>query len=769
VAGARVAPPMTEADYSRAERMLTWNTTPLVDGEPGTPRWLADGRFWYRVNRPDGPSFMLADPARAANAPAFDNARLAAAMSLANDTSYDGGRLPFENFDFDGADTRIRFRVRAREFRCDVARYVCTARDTTARVPSSFVRSPDGRWEAFVHAYDLYVRPAGGGDSVRLTTDGAREHAYGVTEPRATAQLRPQPVRPVLQWSPDSRRIAVQRTDERGVGRIMLYTVTRQRPRGFEFPYAQPGDSIIPRYDMHVIDVESRSNVRVQAEPQTQQVNGLVGIGPDSTWRTVKWSDDADRLYFTHATRGPKRVQLMVADAATGETRILAKDSARTFVELNLDNSEPPNWRVMNGGRDIIWFSERDGWGHLYRFDANGALVNRITSGPWAVATLVHSDDASGRLWFTARGRESGRDPYYRHLYVVNLDGSGLRLLTPEDGDHRISFAPDGRWFVDSWSRIDAPPVTVLRAADGRLIRTLEQGDASRLLATGWRGGEAFTVKARDGVTDLHGVMWKPTSFDSTKSYPIIDHIYPGPQIIATPKRFFPTIDPGLVYAVFGQVQALAELGFIVIHVDAMGTPYRSKAYLDTWYGDMGDNGLPDHIAAIRQLAARHRWIDGERVGIFGHSGGGFASTDAILRYPDFFDVAFSTSGNHDNRTYQYHWGEKYHGLLERDSASGADNYESQANFLLAKNLKGKLFLVHGDMDDNVLPSSTLRVADALIRADRDFDLLILPDAGHGISQDPYVLRRMWDHFVMHLLGRTPPRDYVIKGPPSGP
>jgi dipeptidyl aminopeptidase/acylaminoacyl peptidase len=497
------------------------------------------------------------------------------------------------------------------------------------------------------------------------------------------------------------------------------------------------------------------------------QVNGLVGIGRDSAWWTVRWSGNGDRLYFTHATRGPKRVQLMVADAATGETRILARDSAASFVELNVDNSEPPNWRVVNGGADVLWFSQRDGWGHIYRFGADGALKNRVTSGSWAVATIQHVDERNGRIWFTARGREPGRDPYFRHLYAANVDGSGLTLLTPEDADHWIRFSPDGRFFVDTYSTVNTPPVTVLKRADGRLIRTLEEGDAARLAATGWKPGEPFRVKARDGVTDLHGVMWKPTDFDSTKSYPIIDHIYPGPQIIATPKRFFPSNEAGLVYATFGQVQALAELGFIVIHVDAMGTPYRSKAFLDTWYGDMSDNGIPDHIGAIRQLAARHRWIDIDRVGIFGHSGGGFASTDAILRWPDFFKVAFSTSGNHDNRTYQHHWGEKYQGLLERDTVRGVDNYESQANYLRAANLRGHLFLVHGDMDDNVLPASTLRMADALIRANKDFDLLILPDGDHSISQDPYVLRRMWDHFVRHLLGREPPADYTIQPPPQ--
>jgi dipeptidyl aminopeptidase/acylaminoacyl peptidase len=382
------------------------------------------------------------------------------------------------------------------------------------------------------------------------------------------------------------------------------------------------------------------------------------------------------------------------------------------------------------------------------------------------VATLLRAEATSGRVWFTARGRDPG-DPYERRLYSIGFDGSQLTPLTPEAADHRVTFSPDGRFFVDTYSRVDEPPVTVLRAQDGRLVSTLETADVSALERIGWEPGEPFTVKARDGITDLYGVMWKPTDFDPSRKYPVIDHIYPGPQIIATPKRFFPTNETTPVYSTVGQVQALADLGFIVINVDAMGTPYRSKAFLDTWHGDMADNGIPDHVAAIKQLAARHAFIDIDRVGIFGHSGGGFASTDAILRYPDFFKVAVSTSGNHDNRSYMYHWGEKYHGLLIRDTVTGSDNYESQANHLAAGNLKGRLFLMHGDLDDNVLPSSTLRLADALIRANRTFDLLILPDRDHGIVDDPYVVRRTWDFFVEHLMGALPPRDHLLQRPAS--
>jgi dipeptidyl aminopeptidase/acylaminoacyl peptidase len=341
-----------------------------------------------------------------------------------------------------------------------------------------------------------------------------------------------------------------------------------------------------------------------------------------------------------------------------------------------------------------------------------------------------------------------------------------MRLLSPEDANHLIQGSPSGRYFIDTYSRIDQPPITVLRGTDGRVVRQLEEADISRLLESGWTQPEPFRVKARDGITDLYGMMYKPSDFDPKKQYPIIDHIYPGPQIITVPKDFFPTNQPGLTYATFGQVQALAELGFIVVNIDHLGGPMRSKAFHDNYYGFFGDNGLPDHITAIKQLAARHSFIDVERVGIYGHSGGGFASTDAILRYPDFFKVAVSTSGNHDNRSYNIYWAEKYQGLMVRDTLKGSDNFETSANQTMADNLKGRLFLLHGDMDDNVHPANTLQVANALIKANKSFDMLILPDMDHGVTQDPYVIRRSWDYWVEHLLGKKPPVNYLIR-PPS--
>ena len=384
-------------------------------------------------------------------------------------------------------------------------------------------------------------------------------------------------------------------------------------------------------------------------------------------------------------------------------------------------------------------------------------MKNAITSGPWLATTIQHVDEQNRWFYFNAYGREESVYPYASRLYRVRLDGTGLQRLTPEDAAHTTTMSPSGDYIIDTYSMRDTAPVTVLRRPDGREIRTLEEADISKLIDAGWTPGELFSVKARDGVTDLYGFLYRPSNFDPEKKYPIIDYIYPGPQIGPIRSRGFNASPPG-------SARALAELGFIVIHFDAMGTPFRSKAFHDVWYADMEDNGLIDHVHVIKQLAARHPWIDIDRVGIYGHSGGGFSSTDAILRFPDFFKVAVSGAGNHDNRSYSWGWGEKYQGLLE-DGNDGSDNYESQANHLKAKNLKGRLLLTYGTLDDNVHPNATLLLVDELIKHNKDFDILVLPNRNHGYSREPYVVRRTWDYFVEHLLGEEPPAGYKIEDP----
>ncbi|MFL5498697.1 MAG: prolyl oligopeptidase family serine peptidase, partial [Gemmatimonadaceae bacterium] len=368
-------------------------------------------------------------------------------------------------------------------------------------------------------------------------------------------------------------------------------------------------------------------------------------------------------------------------------------------------------------------------------------------------AQLRRVDEASRTLYFVGNAKERGRDPYFRHFYRIKMDGTGLTLLTPEDGDHDIALAPSGQYFVDTYSRPDTPPESLLRDLTGKTIVTLEIGDISRLRATGWKPPTRITVKARDGKTDLYGLMYTPTNLDSTKKYPIVNHIYPGPQTGSVGGRSF---SPAR-----GDAQALAELGFVVVEIDGMGTPWRSKSFHDAYYGKMGDNTLPDQVAGMKELAGRFRWIDINRAGIYGHSGGGFAAAAAMFRYPDFFKAGISEAGNHDQREYEDDWGERYQGLLVR-TPDGSDNYALEANQLLAKNLKGKLLLAHGTQDDNVPPYNTLLVVNALIAANKDFDLLLLPNRAHGFGNEPYMVRRRWDYFVRNLLGAEPPKEYQI-------
>ena len=405
----------------------------------------------------------------------------------------------------------------------------------------------------------------------------------------------------------------------------------------------------------------------------------------------------------------------------------------------------------------MIWFSERDNWGHLYLHDLQtGREKRQITTGEGNVTQLLHVDEANRTLYFVGVGRESGRDPYFRHFYRIGMDGRNLKLLTPEDADHEVSPAPSGKYFVDVYSKPDVPPVAVLRDADGRDIATIETADISRLTATGWRPPQPITVKARDGATDLYGLLYRPHDLDPGRKYPIVNHIYPGPQTGSVGGRSF---SPAR-----GDAQALAELGFVVVEIDGMGTPWRSKKFHDAYYANMGDNTLPDQVAAMKELARRYPWIDIDRAGIYGHSGGGYATADAMFRYPDFFKVGISEAGNHDNRNYEDDWAEKWQGLL-RTHADGTTNYDNQANQLVAKNLKGKLLLAHGTTDNNVPPDNTLLVVNELIKANKDFDLLMLPNRGHGFGNEPYMVRRRWDYFVRHLLGAEPPKEYEMHAP----
>jgi dipeptidyl-peptidase 4 len=525
-------------------------------------------------------------------------------------------------------------------------------------------------------------------------------------------------------------------------------------PELLAWKYPLPGDSVVSMIHRVVVDLSAAAprvvRFKMPADQHRSSVCDHIACG--GKLADVEWFPDGSKVAFLSNSRDHKIATLRVADAGSGDVRDVLREEVKTQFESG-DGDQ--NWRILPASNEVIWFSERDDWGQLYLYDlTTGALKNQITTGEGTVLSVERIDAKSRMVWFVAAGKEAARDPYFRHLYRIGLNGKGLTLLTPEDGDHNTSLSPDGARFVDSWSRPDVPQTAVLRdARTGALISTLEKGDISKLVATGWKPPTRITVKDRDGKWDLHGLMWTPTQLDSTKKYPIINYIYPGPQGGSVGSRqFTPSTRDN---------QALAELGFIVVAIDGTGNPTRSKSFHDAYYARMGDNTLPDQIAGMKQLAARHAFIDLDRVGIWGHSGGGFATAGAMFRYPDFFKVGISESGNHDNRNYEDDWGERYHGLLLKTGTT--DNYDIEANQVFAKNLKGKLLLAHGTLDDNVPPDNTYLVVDALIKAGKDFDLLMIPNAAHGYgAASNYMMRRRWDYFVQHLLGATPPREYQI-------
>jgi dipeptidyl aminopeptidase/acylaminoacyl peptidase len=562
--------------------------------------------------------------------------------------------------------------------------------------------------------------------------------------------------RAILVWSPDSKKIATFQQDQRNVGEMYLVETKVGHPTLQAWKYPLPGDKVVTMIHRVIIDVDSRKMTRLQMEPDQHRSTLCDDVWCGGEWADVQWGAQSSdsRLAFVSTSRDHTFEQLRVADTATGAVRNVMEERVSTFFE---SGNGKVNWRYLPASNEIVWFSERDNWGHLYLYDLqSGKLKHQITTGEGNVTQLLRVDEKNRMLYFVGVGREQGRDPYFRHFYRVGFDGKRVELLTPEDADHNISLSPSGRFFVDTYSTPDTPPVTLLRDADGKTVMTLEKADISKLAAAGWKPPTPITVKARDGATDLYGLLYKPTNLDPSKKYPIVNHIYPGPQTGSVGGRQF---SPAR-----GDAQALAELGFVVVEIDGMGTPWRSKKFHEAYYGNMGDNTLPDQVAGMKQLAERYPWIDLERAGIYGHSGGGYATASAMFRHPDFFKVGISEAGNHDNRNYEDDWAEKWQGLLQA-KPDGTTNYDNQANQLVARNLKGKLLLAHGTLDTNVPPDNTLLVVNELIKANKDFDLLMLPNRGHGFGNEPYMVRRRWDYFVRYLLGAEPPQGYELRSP----
>lgn len=770
------------ADYARAEKVLDSSLAKALHNASVDAHWLPRGdRFWYRRDGANGTEYVLVDAAKGTRSPLYDPTRLAAALSAAEaKTAPELLRVELVD-DHLQADFKLGEHDEAR---CRLDRYVCTTRTPTP--PSADgLPSPDGRVEAFVRENNLWLRNRGGGGERALTRDGVAYFAYGKLPDASLVSLpvlRGKQAMPPMQvaWSPDGRSLVGSRIDERQVKPYPFVEWVPQdgsfRPISYELRLPLLGDAGQPEPEAFVIDVASAAKhvVDLGAHPAPGAEDALA------------WSKDGARLYRLARDRDQRRMRLVEIDLRDGRSRTLVDETGKTAVMPNNLLYSASNIRVMPESGEAIWFSEKSGWGHLYLHDLRDGREKRaLTHGAWLVRDIVHVDARARQVWFTASGREKGRDPYYRHLYRVSFDGGEPVLLTPENAEHEIespqpgmlpstatgtAFSPDGRYFVDTYSTVATPPVSVLRAStDGRVLAKLEDADAAAVRAAGWRPPERVVAKSVDGKTDLYAVVYLPPGFSPDRPHPVIDAFYGGPQMMNAPRSYaeaITTMNPV-------SRASLAELGFVVVTIDARGTRGRSKAFTDVGYGNFADPQIDDHIAVIRQLAARYGGFDLDRVGVYGHSFGGYTSARAILAHPEFYKVAVSSAGPHNYQGF-YDGLEELLGVpdyggghRERPSPQSVPaNFKPMDNATLAANLRGHLMLTYGDMDENALPAVTLQLADALIKANKRFDLVYLPNRTHGYFRtDRYYMRRLWDYFVEHLLGEKPPENYDLSPP----
>ena len=572
--------------------------------------------------------------------------------------------------------------------------------------------APDGRWQAFIRDQNVFIRATEGGSNViALSTNGTEENYY-------TGEFH---------WSPDSQKlVAVQTTKGQGRKVSIVQSSPRDQPQPklLTFDYDKPGDAIPVPHPV-LFDVAAKSQVNV---PDALFTNAW-------SIEDIRWAQDSARFTFQFNQRGHQHLRILAVNATNGAIAAIVDEASKTFI----DYSGKSFSHYADATKEIIWMSERDGWNHLYLYDAaTGTVKNQITRGEWVVRGVDLVDETNRVIWFRAGGIVPGQDPYQIHFCRVNFDGSGLKVLTAGDGSHQADFSPDRKYFVDTWSRVNQPPVTELRSAvDGKLICELERADISRLKKTGWQMPEPFVAKGRDGATDIYGVIYRPTNFNPKKKYPVVEYIYAGPQDSYVPKSFKPFYGP----------QEVSELGFIVVQMDGMGTCNRSKAFHDVCYKNIADAGFPDRIRWIKAAAKKYSAMDLSRVGIYGGSAGGQNAMRALLDHGDFYHVAVADCGCHDNRMDKVWWNEQWMGWPVDESYARSSNVDDAAK------LQGKLLLVVGELDHNVDPASTMQVVNALEKAGKNFEMLVVTGSDHGAAETPYGKRRRADFLVKNLLG----------------
>jgi dipeptidyl aminopeptidase/acylaminoacyl peptidase len=734
----------TVADYRRADSLRT-RFEGLVVNVAAQPAWIPNStRLTYRKSVRGGTEFVMVDAATGQKRPAFDHARLATALGSATSGRYTPITIP-NGLTFVDGDTAVEVSVDSVRWRCGLGEYVCVravarpgadgrgggaggrGRGAGAGIPGMPDPpppprlSPDEKTEAFVRNYNVWVRPvADRNAAIPLSFDGSEGNAY-VVQPGA--------------WSPDSKKLAVYKVRP-GYRRVVHYIASspedQLQPEHSYRDYLKPGD---------VLDVEQPVLFDVATRKQFVIDNALFPNAYDMT--PINWWRDGRGFRFDYNQRGHQAYRIIEVDAATGVARALVNEESKTFFNY----SGKRHVTFIGDGKEIVWMSERDGWNHLYLYDgATGRVKNQITKGEWVVRAVTRVDTTRRQIWFTASGMIRGQDPYFIHHYRINFDGTGLTPLTDANGTHTVTFSPDSQYYVDSWSRVDLAPIAqIRRTSDQKVVMELEHGDLTALVKAGWRAPEVFTAMGRDGKTPIWGVIIRPTNFDPRKKYPVIENIYAGPQDSFVPKTF----------SVTGGMQAQAEIGFIVVQVDGMGTSNRSKAFHDVAWKNLGDAGFPDRILWHKAIAAKYPWYDISRVGIYGTSAGGQNSLGGLLFHPEFYKVAVSAAGCHDNRMDKIWWNEQWMGWPIGEHYSASSNVDN------ASRLQGKVLLVVGEMDTNVDPASTLQVVNAFIKANKMFDLLFIPGAGHGAG-GAYGEKKRYDFFVHHLLGVEPPERNAI-------
>ncbi len=762
---------VTTADYQRAAELRTKYPSLAID-IAGPVTWIeGTDVFWYRKSVKGGNQFMVVDAEHSAKKVAFDHEKLATALSTAAGEKYSPLALPFQEVTFADKQRTLQFVIATSAWSCDLGNYTCrktgpapTGRDGRARGPvdddespaefhndidegmvvspadappqqgagrggiqtaaaqDSVKASPDGKWEALIQNFNVFIRAKGKHDAQPLSWDGSEGNYYTFRS---------------IAWSPDSNHLAAYRVRpgfKREVHYVESSPADQLQPKHSTRDYSKPGDTL---------DVAQPVLFDVDARKQTVVDNALFP-NPYSLSQPVWWKDGRG-FTFEYNQRGHQLYRVIEVDAQTAKARAVISEESRTFVDYrplvaDIRDSGKKVRVDLNDGKEIVWASERDGWEHLYLFDgATGALKNQITKGDWVVRSVSKVDEAKRQVWFQASGMDPKQDPYFVQAYRINFDGTGLIRFTDADADHAVKYSGDMKYYTDTWSRVDLPTVVELhRTEDRKALLEVERGDIQELRAAGWRAPEVFTAKGRDGKTDIWGLINWPANYDPSKKYPVIESIYAGPQGSHVPKMFSPS------------AQALTELGFIVVQIDGMGTNNRSRAFHDVAWRDLADAGFPDRILWHKAAAAKYKSYDISRVGIFGTSAGGQNSMGALLFHPEFYKVAVSNSGCHDNRMDKIWWNEQWMGWPLGPQYAASSNVDN------AGKLQGKLLLVVGEMDTNVDPTSTLQVVNALIKADKKFDLLFVPGGGHGAG-GAFGQRLLEDFFVHNLLGVEPP------------